>query len=223
MTENVEEHVSAEEQEQEALVNVSQTENKPLSQQGSQDAVLRKEIELLKSELRGLQGKQDKSASQFEKLMQQLNVELTPEQKTELRIMQLEERLGNKTETSSGLPASEPEKPNVTPVEEIDFEDCLRAMQMEPSNETIAASAKAKTEAEYLKMLKDIKAKQANKPQPTGISAVLPESKTKSSTGDVAEIQRQIDALTKDGEFMTPSGIEKLKELGKQLEVAEGK
>lgn len=103
-TENVEEVVQASaEQGEQVTRTVSPENNEGLSQKGSgNEEALRSELELLKSEIRGLQSKQDKheaKTSEFFQTLQHLNVELTPEQQTQYRILELERRLEQQTES----------------------------------------------------------------------------------------------------------------------------
>ena len=101
MTENVEgQETTEQEQPSVTPAPVSEQEDKQLSQQGSQDVVSRSEFEELKAlyqesikEQRGLQQAHDKTLSTFEQTMKELNVELSPEQRTELRLKQLEDKL----------------------------------------------------------------------------------------------------------------------------------
>jgi hypothetical protein len=72
----------------------SEQEDEQLSQPGSQDVVSREEFDRAVNELRGVQGKQDKLehqfSTQFERTARELGVELTDEQKLELRLRKLE-------------------------------------------------------------------------------------------------------------------------------------
>ncbi len=88
-----------------------------LSQSGSQEEIL-KELRELRGEVGGLQQRQDKLTNQFQERLEKLGVELTPEQKTADRILQLEENLASVV--APALASSEAQ-PTATSPSNIDF------------------------------------------------------------------------------------------------------
>lgn len=130
MTENVEGQAApGTEQEPAAQVDVSGQEGEQLSQQGSiSDGVSREEfgkvVDGLQSELRGLQGKQDKSAHEFnsrvEQIMDTLGVNLSPDQKQKLENIKLREEMAEiKASLGQGVPT--PSEAGTEQVQSLDF------------------------------------------------------------------------------------------------------
>jgi hypothetical protein len=111
MTKNVEGQ-TPEGQEPTPAGEVSGQTEAQLSQQGSSSGVSQEDFDSFKQELLsqvgGLQGAWDKQTQQvkneFEATLAKLNVELSPAQKQELRILQLEDQLG-KTDNGTSPPS----------------------------------------------------------------------------------------------------------------------
>lgn len=137
---------------------VSEEEEAQLSQPGSQDVVSREEFDQAVSELRGIQGEQDKLkhqfSTQFEKTAQELGVDLTQDQKTELRFRKLEE--------------------GKTPPAEQPLSDGEAQVNVDPATESSMEARLAAVE-------------ESLKPAPTGASVVSPSGETMPSPSKNAE------------------------------------
>lgn len=168
MTENVEGlNPSEEEQPPGEPAPVSKTEEEQLSQPDSQDVVSREEFNRAVNELRGLQGEQDKLkhqfSTQFERTARDIGVELTDEQKLELRLRNLE--------------ATSPVQPPASSGEEQASED---SAEVAPEVQELIDQASAKAVSEALKIA------------PTGASAVAPGGGTTPSQISIEEAAEEL-------------------------------
>jgi len=219
MNENVEVPVDGQEQKPVAQENVSEKADQSLSQQSPQDADLLSTVELLRSEIRGLQGKQDKLntkfSSQFAATAEELGVQLTPEQTMELRLRKLES--GN-TSVEDVSPASEAPSPIVDKVE------ALKLTGFDPANPGKEAfdlvNGFTGTQAELQNsLLVMASASQTTKsPSPGAVTAptgTVPSAASISTDEAAAELMSIQD---KGRSERTPQDVERVKQLMEQLE-----
>lgn len=192
MTEqNVEER---QEQNTPAQGSVSETS---LSQEASKSETdLRAELEGLKNELRGLQGKMDKDAhrieSNLDKRLEQLGITLTPEQKMQNRIIDLEERLSVEKTQASVKPQAdqEPQKP----VDIAKIKAAYNDIDFNQPQVLAAVSQNLNNEDGLLAALGKLKVAGLDKPKPTGASAVSPSGNV-STSGRMEDLQAAYDKL----------------------------
>ena len=197
---NVEGHVEPNRQ-----ANGQVSDGQTLSQEASNTEVnLRAELDVLKSEIRGLQGKMDKDAKavedrlmgRFEMVAGKLGMNLTPEQKMNLRVMELEEQLasvGQGVAKPQSQTVQEPQEPvNIANIKaaypEIDFND--------PTVMNIVAQ-NIFDETAILAGLGKVKMTSVNKPKPTSASVVSPAGTTQ-PVSSVKEAQDRINAILGD-------------------------
>jgi hypothetical protein len=175
----------------------------PVSGQHSPEAsntetALRSELDSLKNEIRGLQGKMDKDTAavekrlmgRFEQVAGQLGVSLTPEQKMNLRVMELEEQLA-----SVGQAEAKPQPQTVKePQQPVDIAKIKEAYKDIDFNDPVVTSALQSNlfnEDGFLAALGRVRLANVSKPQPTAASTVSP-------AGSVAKSGESIEALQKE-------------------------
>ena len=202
---------------------VSEGKGEQLSQAGSQDVVSRADLEKLASELRGLQSKQDKSESgftnKFIETPQELGMQISDAQKTELRFRALETQTAPiEQSTVSAVQAQEP----------ADYAQVVNSLGLNPGdNDVITAIANNMNDAKSLKeALVDLKLNQTSQPVTTG--AVQPSGiQTQPQSADVSRLITEFDKLsTMSLSKRLPGGQtvrERRLEIDKELQEAQSK
>lgn len=190
-----------EEQVSEAQEQVSEQ----LSQVGSQDEVL-SAISDLTNQVRGLQGKQDKTDSTIEKMLESAGVELTPEQS---KILRLEERLAS---ADASVPVSTEAQPTESS-SDIDYVATFKDVGiLQP---TAADYEKAKTFTDGNAMKNYFGEQQALKgespPASPGQVSATPGGSNATVTSD--DLNAEYETLMDTPEAFTEAGKKKRKEL----------
>lgn len=173
-----------------------------LSQEASTtETALRTELDALKSEIRGLQGKMDKDTAavekrlmgRFEQVAGQLGVSLTPEQKMNLRVMELEEQLAS-VGKADAKPQPQTVKEPQQPVDIAKIKQAYSDIDFNNPQVLAAVSQNLNNEDGLLAALGKIKVGNVAKPQPTAASAVSP-SGSVTSTTTMEALQKELDSL----------------------------
>ena len=180
----------------------------PVSAEISQEAsttetALRTELDALKSDLRGLQGKMDKDAQavekrlmgRFEQVAGQLGVNLSPEQKMNLRVMDLEEQLA-----SVGQAAAKPQPQTVKePQQQVNIAAIKQAYNDIDFNDPKVLEAVSKNlnnEDGLLAALGKIKVGNVGKPQPTSASVASKSGGMTTSNASMEALQQEYNQLS---------------------------
>lgn len=155
---------------------VSEGEESNLSEQNTQVVALEKKIEVLQSEIRGLQGKLDKDADaaakklqdQITPFLQELGIELTPEQQRKKEIIDLRTEISKLKQPQTGnVPA------NAQPSVPAEYAKVFKTLGIEePTPEDIGVAMKYSSDP--IKMTAELVTRKLNKPTPNPAAAIAP-------------------------------------------------
>lgn len=188
-----------------------------LSRQSSLDAELRKEVDELRSELRGLQGKQDKLQSantQFEERLQKLGVSLTPEQQLQDRILQLEERIASVGATEAATPEARPKANSAG----IDYHATFTELGIPATKENLQ---KALEFNNPVAMKNHFFVQAVNSGQPVASGSVASPQVGGSVSHSVSDLEKQYQAIMSSPGFNSPENQAKRKELIAEMQKLE--
>ena len=196
-----------------------------VSQEASKtETDLKTELDALKSEIRGLQGKMDKDAQaiekrlsgQFEQVASRLGVNLSPEQKMNLRVMELEEQLAS---VGQGAAKPQPQTVKETQGQPVDFTKIKQAyndIDFNSPDVLRAVSENLTNEDGLLVALGKIKVGSVNKPRPTAASVATP-SGSASASVDMSDLQAEYDRLL-TADIANPENKKRRKEIIQQMQ-----
>lgn len=186
-----------------------------LSQQGSSSGVSQEDFDSFKNELLsqvgGLQGAWDKQTQQvkneFEATLSKLNIELSPDQKNELRFMNLEKQLGGETESS---PPSEPTATGPNGVQSYSKRDVLKdKLGLDPNDYPEEVWGVWEQDIPQSKLVDMATLAMKGKPQeapPNPANSVAPAGKTASPSDETALNAEYAQLKTMNFSKVLPSG-----------------
>lgn len=199
------------------------------SQEASTTETIRKELDELKDLFRGFQSKADKDASaiekrlmgKFEQVAGKLGVNLSPEQKMNLRVMELEEQLASVGQGNANSQPQTVKEPQQTPVDMVKIKQAYSDIDFNDPQVLKAVAENLTNEEGLLLALGKIKVGSTARPQATAASVTSPAGRVKASV-TMEDLQAEYNRLLNDPvTFKKPENKQRRAEIIKLMEEKE--